>query len=196
MGFGRIVVLNGVPGVGKSTTVREIQASMEGLWVNLGVDVSRKMTPERLQPGIGLRPSGERPDLEPAVRELYPALFDAIAAHSRRGVNVVAEFGIHDFYSTPMGILGELARALDGLPTLFVGLQCPPETIRERRIGRGETDDGTLLARIERWIAAVHNPGDYDLEIDTSALTPAECAQRIRQRLLSDEPFNALAKRR
>ncbi|HRK21038.1 MAG TPA: AAA family ATPase [Fimbriimonadaceae bacterium] len=176
---GRIVILNGVPGVGKSTTVRAIQALSEEIWINLGVDVSRKMLPERLQPGIGLRPGGERPDLEPTVLELYRAQFAAIAAYSRQGLNVVAEFGIHDSYSKPLGTLTELARTLEGLPALFVGLKCPPEVILERRIGRGESDDGTLLERIDRWVDAVHRPGIYDLEVNTSTLTPEECAYEI-----------------
>lgn len=33
--------------------------------MNLGGDYFMKMTPEDYQPGIGLRPGGERPDLEP-----------------------------------------------------------------------------------------------------------------------------------
>ena len=41
------------------------------------------MTPERFQPGIGLRPGAERPDLEPLVLTFYRAMYDAIAAHSR-----------------------------------------------------------------------------------------------------------------
>lgn len=190
---GRIVILNGVPGVGKSTTVRAIQSTSEEIWINLGVDVSRKMLPERLQPGIGLRPGGERPDLEPAVRDLFRAQFAAIAAYSRAGKNVVADFGIHDLYSKPMGILKALAQALDGLPALFVGLKCPAEIILARRIGRGETDDGDLLDRIHRWIDAVHDPGDYDIVIDTSILPPLECARAIEARLASSEPYAALS---
>jgi chloramphenicol 3-O-phosphotransferase len=34
-----------------------------------------------------------------------------------------------------------------------------------------------------RWQQAVHVPGVYDLEVDTSLLTPGECADAIRRRL-------------
>jgi chloramphenicol 3-O-phosphotransferase len=41
--------------------------------MNMGVDRFMQMTPARYQPGIGLRPGGERPDLEPLVAILYAA---------------------------------------------------------------------------------------------------------------------------
>lgn len=31
-----------------------------------------------------------------------------------------------------------------------------------------------------RWQRTVHDPGIYDLEVDTSVLSPEECAQAIR----------------
>src|SRR5262245_23555606 len=64
-GAGQIVILNGPPRSGKSSIAAEIQERFEGVWMNLGVDHFKQMTPARLQPGIGLRPGGERPDLEP-----------------------------------------------------------------------------------------------------------------------------------
>jgi len=45
-----------------------IQETCDGPWMNLGVDTFvRQVTPARYRPGIGLRPGGERPDLEPFV---------------------------------------------------------------------------------------------------------------------------------
>ncbi|MCP4385174.1 MAG: chloramphenicol phosphotransferase, partial [Hyphomicrobiales bacterium] len=126
---GRIILLNGAPRSGKSSIVAVIRDTFEGVWINLGVDVSiLAMTPERYRPGIGLRPGGERPDLEPLIPVLYGALYDSIAAHSRAGLNVVAEFGHHEGHSRPLGILADCARRLAGLPVLFVGVRCPVET--------------------------------------------------------------------
>ncbi len=79
--LGRIVILNGVPRAGKTSIVRVIQDTFEGVWTNLGVDVfAGGATPKRYQP-------------------------------------------------------------------------------------------------------EVHEPGIYDLEVDTSLLSPEDCAERIRQRL-------------
>jgi chloramphenicol 3-O phosphotransferase len=64
---GQIVILNGTPRAGKSSIAAAIQESFPGVWMNLGVDAFKAMTPDRYQPGIGLRPRGERPDQEPHI---------------------------------------------------------------------------------------------------------------------------------
>ena len=194
---GQIVILNGAPRAGKSSIAAAIQDTFEGLWLNLGVDRWMQMTPARYQPGIGLRPGGERPDLEPVVVILYHALYQSIAAHSRLGINVVVDVGHHDAYSVPLGILPSCARLLEGLPALLVGVRCPLEVILERRRATG-WDAGMapgdpVPPPIIRWQTEVHNPGIYDLEVDTSVLTPVECATAIRRRLLDGPAPAALA---
>jgi chloramphenicol 3-O phosphotransferase len=117
---GQIVILNGAPRSGKSSIVAVIQDTFDGVWMNLGVDRFMQMTPERYLPGIGLRPGGERPDLEPIVVVVFRAMYESIAAHSRLGLNVVVDVGHHDAYSEPRGILPDCARRLTGLPVLSV----------------------------------------------------------------------------
>ncbi len=65
-GPGTVVVLNGTPRSGKSSIAAALQESSgaDALWLNLGVDAFAGVTPRQLRPGIGLRPGGERPDLE------------------------------------------------------------------------------------------------------------------------------------
>jgi len=162
--------------------------------MNLGVDGFKRMTPDRYQPGIGLRPGGERPDLEPLVVVLYQAMYEAIAAHSRLGLNVVVDVGHHDAYSVPRGILPDCARRLQGLPVLFVGVRCPIEVVMKRRRatwGAGEVDDGSVPEPVRLWQQAVHVPGIYDLEVDTSVLSPEACADAIRRHLDDGPPPSA-----
>jgi chloramphenicol 3-O phosphotransferase len=98
---GRIVVLNGAPRSGKSSIASAIQERFARPWMNLGVDVfARGVTPPRYRPGIGLRPGGERPEVEALVPVFYAALYESVAAHSRLGLNVVVDVGHHDAYST------------------------------------------------------------------------------------------------
>ena len=185
---GQIVILNGAPRSGKSSIASAMQVSFAGVWINLGVDASVAMTPARYRPGIGLRPGSESPELEALIPTLYAALYDAVAAHSRLGLNVVVDVGHHDGYSKPLDILRDCARRLEGLPVLFVGVRCPIEIIMQRR-NQGEgryvkgSPDDPVPQPVRRWQEAVHAHGLYDLEVDAGKLTPAECADVIAQRL-------------
>ena len=199
---GQIVILNGPPRSGKSSIVAVIQETFEGAWMNLGVDVFvRQVTPPRYRPGIGLRPGGERPELEPLVGTFYAGMYESIAAHSRLGLSVVVDVGHHDCYSKPMHILADCARRLAGLPVLFVGVRCPIEVIMQRR-NAGEAGrhyvTGTAAepvpAPVARWQREVHIPGIYDMEVDTSRCSPGECAEMIRSRLRSGLAGSAFAR--
>jgi chloramphenicol 3-O phosphotransferase len=192
----RVVILNGVPRSGKTSIASALQERGPGVWVNLGVDASTSALPERFRPGIGLRPGGERPDLEDLVVTLYAALWDSVAAHARPGLNVVVDVGIHDAYAASRRITSEAARRLEGLPVLVVGVRCPVEVIWERRRATWGQDlreaDDDAVAAVERWQSAVHGTLAYDLEVDTSSLSPAQCADAIVARL-SGPPGTCLA---
>ena len=199
---GQIVILNGAPRAGKSSIVTLIQDTFDGPWMNLGVDVfARGVTPKRYQPGVGLRPGpgpgfgGDRPELEPLVPTFYAALYESIAAHSRLGLNVVTDVGHHG--AIHPGMLGDCARRLAGLPVLFVGVRCPIEVIMQRRNesapGRYavSTPDKPIPPPVRLWQEEVHKPGIYDLEVDTSLLSPQECTDAIRTRLEEGPPGDA-----
>ncbi len=188
---GQIIILNGAPRSGKSSIARAIQETFDGVWMNLGVDRFMQATPPRYLPGIGLRPGGERPDLEPLVPILYRALYESIAAHSRLGLNVVVDVGHHDAYAVSRGILPMCGRILRGLPVLFVGVRCPIEVIMERRRATGWGTGAAVPEPVRRWQREVHIPGIYDLEVDTSLLSPEACAALIRQHLETGPPPTA-----
>lgn len=188
---GQIIVLNGVPRAGKSSLAQAIQDGFDGVWMNLGVDGFKAMTPQRFQPGIGLRPGGERPDLEPLIASLYLALYQSIAAHSRLGLNVVADLGHHDLYSQPRHILPTCARVLEGLPAWLIGVRCPIKVVMARRAAtwsQAWSPGDPIPAPVQRFQDEVHRPGLYDLEVDTAALTPEACAQAIAARMRRGPP--------
>ena len=206
---GWIVVLNGPPRSGKSSIVDVIQETFDGPWLNLGDDVfNQHVMPSRLRPSIGLRPGdGERPDIEELIPALYGAFNDSVAAHSRHGLNVVVDVGHHDAYAKPLHILPDAARRLSGLPALLVGVRCPLHVIMQRRNtgqpgreGRYRTSGtgGEIPEPVRRWQREVHQPGIYDLEIDTSAVSPETAAAMVRERLDGPAPtaLRVLAERR
>lgn len=189
---GRVLVLNGPPCSGKSTIAAAIQAGPDA-WMNLGVDLVRMATPPALQPGIGLRPGGERPELEDFVVTSYLALFDSVGAHASRGLNVVVDVGHHDWYSRPRRILERVAPSLTELGAVFVGVRCPFDVLMHRRHATGwspeqHVEGAEIPVAVERWSRAVHDPGIYDLEIDTSRTTPEQAATEIRVDLDGGEP--------
>ena len=190
---GSIVVLNGAPRAGKTSIAAAIQETFDGVWMHFGVDaVKERMTPERYQPGIGLRPGEPDHPVAPLVPLFYGALYDAIAAFARAGLDVVADTGHHD-----PAILTDCARRVAELPAYFVGVRCPLEIVLERRRATwgaraapepGEEVPPPILA----WQEQVHAHAGYDLEVDTSLLSPEQCADAIRRRL--DEPPTAFAR--
>jgi chloramphenicol 3-O phosphotransferase len=181
------VILNGAPRSGKTSIAHALQERAQGLWVNLGVDASTSSLPAQFRPGIGLRPGGERPDLEDLVATLYAALWDSVAAQTRLGLNVVVDAGIHDDYSAPRQIARDAAHRLGGNSVLVVGVRCPIEVVWDRRReswghGFDAADDQTVRA-VERWQSAVPDQLVYDLEVDTASWSPAQCAEAILVRL-------------
>jgi chloramphenicol 3-O phosphotransferase len=188
--------LNGAPRSGKSSIAEAIQQLGSGAWVNLGVDTSTSQLPETSRPGIGLRPGGERPDLEETVVAGYAGLWESIAAHASRGFDVVVDVGLHESFSEPRPIRRDAARRLTGLPVLLVGVRCPLEVIWERRARSwGQIEpDATLRDAVRLWQVEVHAGLVYDFELDTAVLTPQECAELVLRRIVGGPPGEALAR--
>ena len=91
--------------------------------------------------------------------------------------------------------------ALAGRRAVLVGVRCPIDVVMERRnasepgrYATGAPDDPP--APVRRWQHDVHVPGVYDLEVDTSVMSPEECADAIRGLLVdtvSPTAFERLA---
>ncbi|MBO9588682.1 chloramphenicol phosphotransferase [Devosia sp.] len=189
--LGRVVILNGAPRSGKSSLARAIQTSVPGTWLNTGVDSFVATLPQGLTPGIGLRPGGERPDLEPAVTRLYDLLFATIRLQAEAGFDIVADLGMHEDYSVPLGILDRAASVLGPLGALLIGVDCDIDEIMRRRnadpqggfYATGDIPPPPVL----RWQDGVHRGKDYDLRLDMGRLTPEQGVTQIAA-LLADPP--------
>lgn len=187
----RLIVLNGVPRSGKSSIAAEVLRLGGGPWVNLGVDSLRGQLPERLQPGIGLRPNAGRQDLEPYVRTLFLGLYASAIGWLDAGVSVCMDVGHHDAFRRPLGTLPACARLVGDRNALLVGVRCGLDEIGARR-------EATAMAvaeeRLWDWESAIHSPGVYDLEVFTDRCTPEEAARAILSFQGAPEAFLRLAR--
>ena len=187
-----IVILNGPPRSGKTSIVEAVQDHADRPWMNLGVDVyARHVTPPYWQPGIGLRPGEDRPELQALIPTFYAALYESIAAHSRLGLAVVVDLGHHVAEPAGLAILKDCARRIAGLPVLFVGVHAPLDIIMDRRRASAAAG-GPYVASAEgepapppvvRWQEATQADGLFDMEIDTSLTSAADAAELIAERL-------------
>ncbi len=194
---GRIVILNGVPRSGRSSLAEAIQKNVAGRWLIWGVDAFNATLPPELLPGIGLRPGGERPDLEAHLPELFERYCAVLLGLAQSGCDVVADLGLHTNYATPFDPKALLRQRLAGLEVYFIGLDCSAAIILERR--EADAPDGLhavgpgVPALVQRWQAAVHGNKRYDLRLDMGKLTPAEGANRVAALLMSPPSAPAFA---
>lgn len=211
---GTIVLLNGPSSSGKTSIARALQEIMEEPYVHTGIDHFLEAVPKRLfVVSDGTNPSaadgfllvfrdgpvqtfstadgrtGYAGAILSEVRigsiglRLLAGMFAAIAALARAGNNVVGDVVIYD-----RRVLQAAADALGECQALFVGVRCPREVAERREQERGDRGKGGAAAFYD----LVHADAIYDLELDTSVLSPVECAARIKEALHMDRPRDAL----
>lgn len=184
---GTIIVLNGTASAGKTSICRALQSRMDAPYLNAGIDRFLGMLPGRyLERPLWADVMGlfDRPGATGS--RLISAMHHAIAALALRGCSVVADHVMVD----PRWV-SECAALFRDLPAYFIGVRCPLDVVVRRERERGDR----TLGEAELQFPLVHRHATYDLELDTSALTPDECADAIRRLVASTPPraFRALA---
>jgi chloramphenicol 3-O phosphotransferase len=90
---------------------------------------------------------------------------------------------IDDVWLMPAQPAG-LQRALATANTLWVGVHCPLPVAEQRERERGDRTVGTVRGQH----AVVHTHRTYDVDVDTSAATPQQCAEAILAALAASRP--------
>ena len=170
-----IVVLNGASSSGKTSIVRAWQSQMESPYLDAGLDRFIWMMPKRyLDRPLWDDVLGLADQAGAEGHRLVRGMHRAIAELSRAGCCVIA-----DHVLVEKEWLYDCAALLASLPAYFIGIYCPLEVLEQRERERKDRTLGQARKQFER----VHAHKVYDLELDTSQISPQECAARIRDRL-------------
>ena len=179
---GRIVLLNGTSSSGKTTLVRALQAILPEPWLEIGIDRFVFSLPTQYldQPLWSevfryVRPDGRadgpfRIETGPLGQRLVLGMQATAAALADQGLNVIV-----DHVLLEDDWLADCRARWAAFDVLVVGVRCPLEVIVERELTRKDRTIGQAEAQFH----VVHRRGGYDVEVDTSALSPEEAAALI-----------------
>jgi chloramphenicol 3-O phosphotransferase len=173
-----VIILNGIGSVGKSSTAKALQEITSKPFLYVAMDAFLDMLPEKMlahpsglllkamqdggEPVVAVRTG---PFLERAMRGMRHAIAAMAAQENDLIVDEVMEARTAQEYR-------DLLRPFD---LRLVGLFAPLDVLEARERARGDRELG-----LARWqYGRVHRDIVYDLEVDTTTATPAECARLI-----------------
>lgn len=177
---GNIIILNGTSSSGKTSTLEALQESLAEPYLNMGIDKFIWMLPERYlerplwDDVLGLASSGGQ-----MGHQLARAMHHAIAAAAGQGMNVIA-----DHVLVEAAWAQECAQLFADLPAWLVGIRCPLDVLEERERARRNRTLGQARAQFD----VVHAHSLYDVEVDTSVYSAADCARQIIEHVQTQPP--------
>ncbi len=206
---GRIIIVAGGSGCGKSTTCRQFAASTSEPYLHFGIDMMLGgVIPEHMgmlgaqrNEGFSIGPVQDSDPQGPwrfvlgeHGMRFFEAMHAMVAGAARDGHNVVMD---HIPVMDPP-ILQDCVEKFAGLPVLLVGLRPPLQVSTARTTGRTEADKQAalketsydmavlagILPRLIPWYdRAIYAHDCFDLIVDTSRHDPDQTVLLIQQRL-------------
>lgn len=207
---GQIVLISGTSGSGKTTTCATFARRAEEPYLMFGMDLlAGTLFPAKYTLFGEKKEEGYQPtSYGPVCMAALSAMHEMIAAASRVGQNMVVD---HLMFLDPP-VLQDCIWRMTDVPVLFVNLK-PSREVLEERVKHRQIDVipapiqeamasagpeiikalGDQLAEATPWFYEHTYANDiYDLELDSSAMTPDEVCERIEARL-AEGPGTAFA---
>lgn len=164
---GTILILNGASSSGKTSIARELQSLLPEPYHHLQLDAFRAMEPRGYWEGWEHQ-SSDAVALKLAA--LCRAMNAALAEYSRHGQN-----SVFDTELSNSDAWRYVVEDLVDLPVLMVGVTCSVAVLAKREHERGDRKPGLAASQHDR----VHKNKEYDLMIDTTIASTADCAAAV-----------------
>jgi chloramphenicol 3-O phosphotransferase len=165
MEYGEIILISGTSSSGKSTLAKGLQKSIGEPFLHLQLDSYIEMLP--------------RTDDWEMFQRMVRGLNRSVAVMSEEGNKLIFDHVLVD-----NAWLVQLIDLLHERYVLFVGLHCPLDELERRERARDARRQG--FARQQ--IGSIHQGKVYDVELDTSALSPEECVARVLEFYNNERP--------
>jgi chloramphenicol 3-O phosphotransferase len=174
-----VLFLNGTSSSGKTTLANSLQARLPQPWMVVSLDVYLNQLHDDVL--IDNR----------KMCELIPSLLDgfngSIAAVSRAGVPQIIDHVLQE----PLW-LAPCLQALQGIPVIFVKVDCPLDELKRREAARGDRRPGMAEYQFHR----VHQNKQYDITVNTASMTTDECVEAIMNWMQAERIPTAFAQMR
>ncbi len=179
----RVIILNGVGSVGKSSVARALQGITDEAFLHLAMDAFIDMLPKGMighPDGLTFTTAQEQghPSVMitsgPVMQRTMRGMLYAVGAMADQGNNLIVD---------EVMIGGERAQqyreVLSQHDINFVGLFAPLDVLETRERERGNRLEGLARWQFER----VHSGMKYDLEVDNAIGSPLQNAYKIKTAL-------------
>ncbi|WP_342479061.1 AAA family ATPase [Paenibacillus sp. FSL H7-0350] len=190
MNKGMLLVLNGTSSSGKTSISAELikqkeipfyHVSIDDFFMNYNDFINHKFPDE--------------PVREIDHQVISDILDDSICSVFYSTIKLLSEMGFNVIVDTVFDNDKRFNEFLDHFAdrtTLFVGVLCSREELIRREQARGDRQIGLVDAQFD----IVYRFDEYDLEVNTEELTPAECAEQIINYIKSNQEYSAFQKLR
>lgn len=183
--YGTVIILNGPSAVGKSSIMRAFQEKHNAPWLGIGIDnffvgvlppkfyLEDKPEHRAVMHGVATEDAGGKLftlRIGAQGQKVIKGMHRAIAAYARAGNNVIVDYIMYD-----PAWLKDLQSSLSGIPVITIGVTASLSTIERREKMRGTSPEGHARSIYE----SVHQGWNYDMQIDTDAMTPEQIAAQI-----------------
>ena len=194
---GQAILLNGTSSSGKTTLAKVLQQKLKEPYLYVSLDQYRDSLPDKYRglnspPGttghdglnvvpIDSKDGGKISSIQFGHygKKVLHGMRLSSAGLVRDGLNIII-----DDILLEASFLDEYLKAFRDLKLYFIGLVCPLETAEKREASRIGRFPGTAQSQLE----VCHAHEVYDLSLDTSILSPEDCAERIIDRLAAADP--------